>query len=313
MTASISTAATLSPLVNVYKVSAGPPKTIIVPKASQLAALQEVTITGTLLKKQIETLDLSAGTRTAHLAGNNGVYKPTPGDGDLHFCLGTKQLKPHVACELQNAKAFVPLFNQAVGAKISVTGFFRCLFEHPGFRANDDAHCFEIHPVRAVTINGTIHPFDVDVPDQNSIHTWLDPNPLNDQDNRIKVKYDKAKDTLTFDHMAGQDENYVRVSGAISKIKVSSAAGTLSSFVLNSGDIGHDITAYCLSGTTAAAQLKALKNLGASQVDMVALRNIDLQEALKSKYTINLLAIDIKNASPLMAPVSLAEPAAWLV
>ena len=124
MTASISTAATLSPLVNVYKVSAGPPKTIIVPKASQLAALQEVTITGTLLKKQIETLDLSAGTRTAHLAGNNGVYKPTPGDGDLHFCLGTKQLKPHVACELQNAKAFVPLFNQAVGAKISVTDSF---------------------------------------------------------------------------------------------------------------------------------------------------------------------------------------------
>ena len=117
MTALISTAATLSPLVNVFKVSAGPPKTIIVPKASQLAALQEVTITGTLLKKQIETLDLSAGTRTAHLAGNNGVYKPTPGDGDLHFCLGTKQLKPHVACELQNAKAFVPLFNQAVGAK----------------------------------------------------------------------------------------------------------------------------------------------------------------------------------------------------
>ena len=48
MTASISTAATLSPLVNGYKVSVGPPKTIIVPKASQLAALQEVTITGTL-------------------------------------------------------------------------------------------------------------------------------------------------------------------------------------------------------------------------------------------------------------------------
>ena len=313
MTAPISTAATLSPLVNGYKVSVGPPKTIIVPKASQLAALHEVTITGTLLKKQIETLDLGTGKRTAHLAANNGVYKPTPGDGDLHFCLGTTQLKPHIACELQNAKAFVPLFNQAVGTKISVTGFFRCLFEHPGFRSNDDAHCFEIHPVRAVTLNGQTQPFDVDVPEQDSIHTWLDPHPLNNQDNRIKVNYDKAKDTLTFTNMSGEDENYVRVSGAISKAKVSSAAGTLSSFVLNSGDIGHDITAYCMSGTTAAAQLKALKNLGASQVDMVALRNIDLQEALKGKYTINLLAIDIKNASPTMAPVSPAKPAAWLV
>ena len=67
MTAPISTATTLSPLVNGYQVSVGPPKTIIVPKASQLAALQEVTITGTLLKKQLEALDLSTGKRTAHL------------------------------------------------------------------------------------------------------------------------------------------------------------------------------------------------------------------------------------------------------
>src|SRR5947209_17919296 len=127
MTAPISTAATLSPLVNGYKVTVGPPKTIIVPKASQLAALQEVTITGTLLKKQLVKLDLNTGTRIAHLAANNGEYKPTTGDGDLHFCLGTKQLKPHIACELQNAKPFVALFNQAVNTKISVTGFFRCL------------------------------------------------------------------------------------------------------------------------------------------------------------------------------------------
>src|SRR5437879_1437831 len=131
------------------------------------------------------------------------MYKPTSGDGDLHYCLGTQQLKPHIACELQNAKAFVGLFNQAVGTKISVTGFFRCLFEHPGFRANDDAHCFEIHPVRAVTISGQVHAFDVDVPDQDSIHTWLKPNPLNNQDNKIKVKFDKAKHTLSFTSMDG--------------------------------------------------------------------------------------------------------------
>ena len=311
MTAPI-TAATLSPLVNGYKLSVGPPRTIIVPKASQLAALREVTITGTLLKKQIEALDLSTGKRTAHLAANNGVYKPTPGDGDLHFCLGTTQLKPHIACELQNAKAFVPLFNQAVGTKISVTGFFRCLFEHPGFRSNDDAHCFEIHPVRAVTLNGQTHPFDVDVPDQDSIHTWLIPHNLNLQDNKIKVKFDQVKDTLTFTEMNGQDENYVRVSGAISKIKLSTSAGTLSSFTLDSSDIGHSLTVFCMQGTTAATQLKALKTAGATQVEMVALRNIDLQEAMKSRYRINLLGISIKDASGKLDALSRANPHAWL-
>ncbi len=312
MTASISTAATLSPLVNGYEVSVGPPKTIVVPKASQLAALQEVTITGTLLKKQIETLDLSTGKRTAHLAANNGVYKPTPGDGDLHFCLGTTQLKPHIACELQNAKAFVSLFNQAVGTKISVTGFFRCLFEHPGFKQNDDAHCFEIHPVRAVTLNGQVQTFDVDVPDQNAIHTWLVPHDLKVQDKKIKVKFDKTKDTLTFTGMDGQDENYVHISGAISKIKLSASAGTLSSFTLDSAAIGKPITVVCMQGTTASTQLKALKSAGATKVEMVGLRNIDLQEALKGNYAINLLGINIKDASGMLAALSLDQPKAWL-
>jgi hypothetical protein len=54
----------LAPLVNGYTVSVGPPKTIVVSQASQLAALQEVTINGTLLKKQLVTLAL-------------GRYKPS--------------------------------------------------------------------------------------------------------------------------------------------------------------------------------------------------------------------------------------------
>jgi hypothetical protein len=305
------TATTLAPLVNNYQISKGPPKTIIVKKASQLAALQEVTVTGTLLKKQLVTLDLQTGKRTAKLAAHDGKYTISAGDGDLHFCLGNKQLNPHIACELQNAKAFLATFNDAVGTKISVTGFFRCLFEHPGFRANDDAHCFEIHPVRAVTLNGQTQPFDVDVPDQDSIHTWLDPHPLNNQDGRIKVKYDKATDTLTFSDMDGQDENYVQVSGTISKIKISAAAG-LSSFTLDSADIGHPIKVYCMQGTTAATQLKALKQSGATKVDMVGLRNIDLPEALKNRYTINLLGISIKDASGQLAALSLDQPKAWL-
>jgi hypothetical protein len=257
-------------------------------------------------------LDLSTGKRTAHLAANNGVYKPTPGDGDLHFCLGTTQLKPHIACELQNAKAFVSLFNQAVGTKIAVTGFFRCLFEHPGFRPNDDAHCFEIHPVRAVTMNGQTQPFDVDVPEQDSIHTWRIPHNLNVQDDQIKVKFDLRKDTLTFTDMNGEDENYIRVSGAISKIKLAAGAGTLSSFTLDSSDIGHSITVFCMQGTTAATQLRALKNAGSTQVEMVGLRNIDLQEAMKNRYRINLLGISIKDASGRLAALSPDKPQAWL-
>ena len=310
---SVSTASALSNLVNKYSIAEGPPKTIVIPRASPLAALREVTITGTLLKKQLVTLDITSGTRTANVAANGGVYKPTPGDGDLHFCLGTQQLQPHIACELQNAKSFISLFNQAVGAKISVTGFFRCLFEHPGFRPNDDAHCFEIHPVRAVTIDGQVHAFDVDVPDQDSIHTWLKPNKLNNQDDNIQVKYDKSKDALTFSHMNGSDENYVRVSGTISDIKIASTAGKLSSFVLSSQDIGHPINAYCMTGTTAATQLKALKSFAGSEIEAVVLRNIDLPAAMKGKYQINLLAIDIKKSSPVALHVLRDKPAGWLL
>ncbi len=309
---SVSTAAELSKLVNSYSLQTGPPKTIVIPKASQLATLGEVTITGTLLKKQLVTLNLATGKRTAAVAANNGVYKPTPGDGDLHFCLGTTQKQPHIACELQSAKPFISLFNQAVGSKISVTGFFRCLFEHPGFRSNDDAHCFEIHPVRAVTIDGQVHAFDVGVPDQDAIHTWLKPNPLNNQDNKIGVSFDKPKDTLTFTKMDGSDENYVSVSGTISKIKIASSVGQLSSFVLTSSDIGHPIDGFCMTGTNADKQLKALKQAGTTQVDAVVLRNIDLPAALTGKYKINVLAIAFKSPS---APTHalLSTPQDWLL
>jgi len=309
----VSTAAALTKLVNSYAVRTAAPKTIVIPKASQIAALHEVTVTGILLKKQLVTLDLATGERTAALAANDGMYKPTPGDGDLHFCLGTQQLQPHIACELQNAKSFVSLFNQAVGTKISVTGFFRCLFEHPGFRSNDDAHCFEIHPVRAVTINGRVQPFDVDVPDQDSIHTWLKPHSLNKQDDKIEVKFDKAKDALTFTNMDGSDENYVRVSGTISKIKIASSPGRLSSFVLTSSDIGHPIEGFSMTGTTAATQLKALKQDGATEVEAVVLRNIDLPAALTGSYKINLLAIDIKKSSPVALHALRDKPAGWLL
>jgi hypothetical protein len=284
------TAGMLAPLVNAYTIRAGPTKTIVVPNASALATLQDVTVTGTLLKKQLVTLDPISGRRRVSLGANKGAFS-IESDGDLHFCLGGLPLQPHVTCELQNAKAWLSTFQAAVGQPISVAGFFRCLFEHPGFDPQDDAHIFEIHPVRGVGLGGQILAFNVDIPEQRSIHTWTSPHPLNDQDGRVRVAYGKGKDTWTFTNMDGKDENYVRVSGEITNINQNVAGGTPATFTLSSPDIGHPIQTLCLQGTTAARQLR---QLASSSVSMIALRNIDLRQALANQYVINLLAIDIQ-------------------
>lgn len=285
------TAAQLASLVNGFSIKAATPRSIVIPKASKLAGLQDVTVTGALLKKQFVTLNPATNKRTAALAKGGGQYAAEAGDGDLHFCLGAKQLQPHIACELQNAKAWVSQFNQARGKAITVSGFFRCMFEHPGFRKNDDAHVFEIHPVRAVNLGGKLQAFNVDIPEQKSIHTWTKPHPLNQQESRIKVKYDKARDALTFTNMDGMDENYVSVSGNVSNKKLNASGGAPASFTLTSTEIGHPVQVYCMQGTTAARQLRQLKK---TAIQMVALRNVDLAQALKGKYEIELLAIDIR-------------------
>ena len=172
-----------------------------------------------------------------------------------------------------------------------MSGFFRCLFEHPGFQANDDAHIFEIHPVRAVSLSGSIQTFDVDTPMQSSIHTWKAPFDLNKQDNKITASYDKAKDTLTFTNMDGRDENYVQVSGAVSNVRLSTTPPEPSSFTLTSADITQPIEVIALHGTAAERELIQLTG---TKVQMIALRKIDLNAALKGRYVINLLAIHIQ-------------------
>ena len=276
-------------MVNAFTIREGPPKTILVPYASKLAALQDVTVSGMLLKKQTIAIDRAAGTRRVSLGANGGAYG-IEADGDLHFCLGVKALQPHVTCELQHAASWLPTFQASVGQAITASGSFRCLFEHPGFAANDDAHIFEIHPVRAVSLAGKSQTFDVDLPDPKSIHTWLSPHPLNLQDERIRVAYDRAKDTLTFTNMDGQDENYVRVPGAVSHVKVGSGV-TPSTFTLTSGDVGHDLGVLALAGTRAARQIASLST---TSVSLVGLRGIDLGQALTGKYVVRLLAIDIQ-------------------
>ncbi len=282
-------ASTLAPLVNAYTIREGPPKAIVVPKASALATLQEVAVGGTLLKKQVISVDPGTGKRTVSLGANGGRYT-IEADGDLHFCVGGRALTPHITCELQHAAASLPTFQSALGAAVSAVGWFRCLFEHPGFDVNDDAHIFEVHPVRAVTLAGVSQSYDVGIPEPGSIHTWNSPHPLNAQDDRVRVAYDRAADTLTFTDMDGQDENYVRVPGSMSAIHRGTGDAP-SSFMLTSPDVGHPLQVLAMPGTRADRQLASLPP---THVTLIALRGIDLIQALAGKYVIQLLAIDIQ-------------------
>ncbi len=144
--------------------------------------------------------------------------------------------------------------------------------------------------MRAVNLSGAIQAFNVDKPVQE-IHSWKVPFDLNKQDSKITVSYDKANDTLTFTHMDGRDENYVQVVGTVSNVRLSTAPPSASRFTLTSADIEHPVEVIALHGTTAERQLTELKG---NKVTMIALRNIDLGEALKNRYVISLLAIDIQ-------------------
>src|SRR6266568_2990394 len=246
----------LAPLLNSYAINPGPPRTIVVPHASKLAALRDVTVLGTLLPKQVLLLKMGAPQipRPPATQVGNGGYHKAEADGDLHFCLGVKPLQPHIPCEIQHATNWLTVFNQLIGQQIRVSGFFRCLFEHPGFNPKNDAHIFEIHPVRAFQQGNALHPIDVVKPDV--IHPWS--ARLNQQDAAVKVQYDKAKDRLTF----------------------------------SSPQIGHAVAVYCLQDTTAATELRKLKK---QTITLVALRNIDLAQTIKTvNYVISLVAIDIQ-------------------
>ncbi len=284
------TAAELVSLVNGYTIREGSPKAIVVPNASHLAGLQDTTVSGALLKKQVIVINAKTGERTVSRGANEGAYGIEV-DGDLHFCLGVKPLQPHITCEVQHATPWLSAFQASVGRPITASGYFRCLFEHPGFQANDDAHIFEIHPVSAVTLAGQSISFDVGLPDPGSIHTWLAPHPLNVQDGKIRVAYDRGTDTLTFTNMDGQDENYVRVPGIVGNIHLGTGASSPSTFTLASSDIGHPIQVVALARTKAARQLGVLTT---NRITLVALRFIDLPSALKSEYVISLLAIDLQ-------------------
>jgi len=294
-------ASTLSALVNGFRLSLGPPRAIIVPRASALAKLQDVTVSGRLLKKQLTTIDPKTNKRTWRLGSKGtGQYEIEKGDGDLHFCLGTQQSKPHIPCELQEARAALAAFQGAVGKTIQVSGFFRCLFEHSGFFGPADAHIFEIHPVGTVNLGAGIIRSDVAVPEPAAVHPWghpVDPNDptslLNPLDAKMRVRYDRKTDTLTFTGMGLRDHNYVSVTGTVTNVQLRTTSLEPATFTFTSPDIPKPKTVLCLKGSKAYLKLRALPKGKPVKVDLIGLRNIDLNQALQSRYVINLLGIDI--------------------
>lgn len=293
------TAAQLAPLFNGYTwTGTGPADwTIVVPSASKLAALDEVTVSGTLLPKELTTLPRGSTKRQLRLDPQG--YQIEKGDGDLHFCLGpgtSPSANGHIGCELQKASGWLPKFDAQLKKPIAVTGYFRCLFEHPGFQGNADAHIFEIHPVRTVgPLGGTQQPFDVRIPVPAGIHAWEGTHvPCNEWDAAMKVKYDKAKDTLTFTGMHGQDKNYVQVAGTISGVAMP-AQDRVATFQFASPDIAASPLVGEVLPTSSAWDQLAARKTGAHAVWMVALRSIDLSAALAGRYRIKLLAINIRD------------------
>src|SRR5439155_27005886 len=194
--------------------------------------------TGELLKRQLVHLT-PPGLRQATV---RDTYHVEANDGDLHFGVGALGADPndgHIACELQRATPWLNLFNQNIGNAIEAAGFFRCAFEHPGFHANDDAHIFELHPIRAVALAGELLSFDVSIPDQDSIHDWVtQTRNLTLEDKKTTVTYDKTADTLTFQGMAGMDSNYVQLGGTITDLQLNETATTPATFTLDSPDTG---------------------------------------------------------------------------
>jgi len=280
-------AAALAGMINDYSITKQPGNNEIVMRhVSVLAQLRDVTVPGTEIHKQLVQIG----------AGGQRTYTPSTvygieGDGDVHFSLGTKENAPHVPCEVQHGHDYLARINGMIGQKAVVSGFFRCLFEHPGFAANVDSHICEIHPVRAIQMSSGTLTFDVSRPDPPAIHPWRPT--VNTEDAAVKVTYDRGSDTATFEKVHGMDTNYVQVSGTISNIDLKKTMPEPAQCTFSSPDIAAGpITVFCLKGTNAAGQLELLKN--DAKVDLLGLRNIDLTEVMQNHYVINMLGIDIQ-------------------
>src|SRR5262249_50273082 len=175
------------------------------------------------------------------------------------------------------------LFNQSIGRKVSVSGFLRCVFNSPGFKRDESAHIFEIHPVRIVELEGELHCAELNVP-ASLVQDWT--AELNDIDERREVRYWKGSDTLVFSNGTLEKTSYVRVTGTVSDVKLNLNTNRPAWFILTSAEIARQVKVTCLQGTRAAHQLRELQS---TTVNVTGLRSIDLARALEDRYRINLL------------------------
>jgi hypothetical protein len=248
---------------------------------NDIAKIQEITVRGILLNNQFMTWDSRLIKRRVSVGRKAGVYV-LQDDGSLEFCLGVKSIQPHVVCRLQCAAAWLGHFNKAIGKRISVSGFLRCTFQTAGFNRSDNAHIFEIHPVRTVQIDGELHSIELDVP-HASVKDWNDE--LNNVDEQRQVRFWKGGDRLVFSNVEIEKQTYVRVTGNAGDIKLNLSTNRPAWFILDSPQTRRQVKVTCLQGTRAARQLR---DLHSSQATVIGLRSVDLGRALEDRYRINL-------------------------
>ncbi len=94
----------LASLLNRYLIQTRPPKSIVIPQASQVVKVQEITVLGRLLKNQVINWDLRAMKRRIMSGKRDGSYALRE-DGSLEFCIGVKPLQPHIVCRFQREVA----------------------------------------------------------------------------------------------------------------------------------------------------------------------------------------------------------------
>ena len=202
----LTSAVRLAPLLSRYIVQEGAPKTVLIPGASQLAKVQPISVRGILLKKQLVNWDPRTLKPRISIGKRSGRYLLEE-DGSLTFCVGARNLQPHIVCRIEDGLPWLSLINRSVGKKVTVAGFLRCSFDNADSR--DHARVFEIYPVCAVEIGGELYGVELDVP-ISLIHDWTDQ--VNLLDERREVCYWKGTDVLVFSNIEAGQQAYVRES-----------------------------------------------------------------------------------------------------
>jgi len=87
----------------------------------------------------------------------------------------------------------------------------------------------------------------------------------------------------------GAEQRYVRVSGLVRDTKLNLNRNRAAWFTFSSPEIGKSVRTSFIQGTHAAFQLR---DLNSDEVPMIALRYVDLDEDLKDRYVVSLLAVE---------------------